>query len=121
VEKCLNPDVSPRTRGVVEKCNFCHGRLHAAKEKAAMEGRRELRPGDYVPACVEACPTAAILFGDLSDPASEVSRASRSPEAFRLLECLGTDPKVFYRSRRSWVRRMGETALEKSGKEETHG
>ena len=56
MEKTLNPDVAPRMRGVVEKCNFCHGRLHAAKTKAAAAGKREIDPADYVPACVEACP-----------------------------------------------------------------
>jgi Fe-S-cluster-containing dehydrogenase component len=123
VEKRLSPDVSPRTRGVVEKCNFCHGRLHAAQARAAAEGRRELREGEYVPACVEACPTGAILFGDLADPGSAVSKAARGPDAFRLLSRLGTDPKVTFLSRRPWVRRLGETALEteKVAKEESHG
>jgi menaquinone reductase, iron-sulfur cluster-binding subunit len=120
-EASLNPDVSPRTRGVVEKCNFCHGRLQAARARAAAEGRREISPGDYVPACAEACPTGAIVFGDLSDPRSEVSIAARDPGAFRLLARLGTDPKVIYRSRRAWVRRLGETALERSGEEAARG
>ncbi len=90
-----NPDVSVRPKGVVEKCTFCHHRLIKAREQAALE-RRPLRPGDYVPACVEACPAKAMYFGDLNDPYSEVSRLSRSPRAFRLLEDLGTEPKVFY-------------------------
>jgi molybdopterin-containing oxidoreductase family iron-sulfur binding subunit len=104
MEAALNPDVAPRMRGVVEKCNFCHGRWHAAKEKAAAAGQREIQAGDYVPACAEACPTAAIVFGDLNDPENEAARASRSPDAFRLLESLGTGSKVYYRSRRPWLR-----------------
>lgn len=105
MEKTLNPDVSPRMRGVVEKCNFCHGRWHAAKEKAAAAG--EDGPVSYTPACVEACPAQAILFGDLSDENSPVAQAARSGSAFCLLEQLGTKPKVFYKSRRQWVRQMG--------------
>ncbi len=91
----LNPDVSVRPKGVVEKCTFCHHRLQKAKDRARAEGR-ELRPGDYLPACAEACPTRAIVFGDLDDPGSEVARLARSPRAFRLLEDLGTEPKVHY-------------------------
>jgi molybdopterin-containing oxidoreductase family iron-sulfur binding subunit len=90
-----NPDVSPRYKGIVEKCLFCHQRLQRAKEKAAFE-KRALAEGDYVPACVSACPAKAIAFGDLNDPRSEVSRLSQSPRAYRLLEELGTEPKVSY-------------------------
>lgn len=108
MERTLNPDVSVRMRGVVEKCNFCHSRWQAAKAKAAAAGSDVIDPEDYVPACVEACPTKAILFGDLDDPDSEVSAAARRPGAFRLLASLGTDPKVYYLSEREWVRRLGE-------------
>ncbi len=90
-----NPDVSIRPKGVVEKCTFCHHRLQRARERALAE-RRELAPGEYVPACAEACPTRAITFGDLADPGSEVARLARSPRAFRLQEELGTKPKVIY-------------------------
>ena len=117
MEKALNPEVARRTRGVVEKCNFCHARFQAAREKAAVEGRRHPRPEDYVPACVESCPTGAIHFGDLSDPTSEVARLARSARAFRLLEKLGTEPKVYYLSARPWVRRIGETVLESGHRE----
>jgi len=92
-----NPDVSVRPRGVVEKCTFCHHRLQKARDRALAE-RRELAPGDYVPACAEVCPARAITFGDLNDPGSEVSRLAHSPRAFRLLEELGTKPKVIYLS-----------------------
>jgi molybdopterin-containing oxidoreductase family iron-sulfur binding subunit len=90
-----NPDVSLRPKGVVEKCTFCHHRLQKAREQAAVEKRR-LLPGEYNTACAEACPARAISFGDLADPTSEVARLSRSPRAFRLLESLGTRPKVTY-------------------------
>ncbi|MEZ4386420.1 MAG: 4Fe-4S dicluster domain-containing protein [Candidatus Krumholzibacteriia bacterium] len=112
MEATLNPDVSPRMRGVAEKCNLCHGRLDRARERAAAEGRRELRPGEYVPACAEACPMGAITFGDLLDPRSEVARLVAGPTTFRLLESLGTEPKVYYRSDHEWVRRLGQSRLE---------
>ena len=93
----MNPDVSVRPAGIVEKCTFCIHRLQKAKETAAAENR-DLQEGDYVVACQESCPTKAISFGDLDDPNSEVSKLKRSPRAFRLLEELGTEPKVYYLS-----------------------
>src|SRR5512145_138609 len=90
-----NPDVSVRPKGVVEKCTFCHHRLQKARERALAE-RRNLAPGEYVPACAEACPARAIAFGDLGGPGSEVSRLARSPRAFRLQEEVGTKPTVIY-------------------------
>ncbi len=97
IPKGFNPDVAVRYKGIVEKCTFCHHRLQIAREKAKAEGR-EFRPEDYVPACVEACPAKAIYFGDLNDPESEVSRLAHSRRAFKLLEELGTQPKVTYLS-----------------------
>jgi molybdopterin-containing oxidoreductase family iron-sulfur binding subunit len=93
----LNPDVSARPAGVVEKCTFCVHRLQKAKEQAKSENR-ELQNNDYIPACVECCPTKAISFGDLEAPHSEISELIRSPRMFRLLEELGTEPKVYYLS-----------------------
>jgi molybdopterin-containing oxidoreductase family iron-sulfur binding subunit len=111
MEKTLNPAVAPRMRGVVEKCNFCHGRWHAAKARAAAQGRRDIDPADYVPACVEACPTGAIQF-------CELSARPDGPGGFRLLEKLGTDPKIYYHSQRDWVR---EIAAAPGGKEKARG
>jgi molybdopterin-containing oxidoreductase family iron-sulfur binding subunit len=91
----LNPDVSVRPVGVVEKCTFCHHRLQKARDAARAE-KRPLREEDYVPACAESCPTGAIVFGDLDDPDHRVARLSRDPRAFRLEEGLGTQPKVYY-------------------------
>jgi molybdopterin-containing oxidoreductase family iron-sulfur binding subunit len=91
----LNPDVSVRPVGVVEKCTFCHHRLQKAREEARAENR-PLREEDYVPACAESCPTGAIVFGDLDDPRHRVAQLSRDPRAFRLQEDLGTHPKVYY-------------------------
>lgn len=91
----LSPDVSLRPKGVVEKCTFCHHRLQRAKEEARAEGR-ELHERDYVPACVESCPSEAMYFGDLDDPTTAVYRLARSGRAYRLMEELGTEPKVYY-------------------------
>ena len=121
MEQTLNPDVSTRMRGVVEKCNFCHGRLQAARAKAAAAGQPSISPGDYQPACVEACPTQAITFGDLTDPKSAVSMAARSSDTFRLLEHMGTEPKVRYRSQTPWVRERLTAALTETQKEQIHG
>ena len=93
----LNPDVSVRPVGVIEKCTFCSHRLQVARERARAENR-PLREGDYVPACAESCPTRAITFGDLDDPRQQVARLARDPRAFRLHEALGTKPKVYYLS-----------------------
>ncbi len=100
-KECLNPEVSLRPKGVVEKCTFCDHRLIRAKEEARAEGR-DLREGDYVPACVAACPTRAIQFGDLEDPASSVARARERSRVFRLMEELGTEPKVYYLREGEW-------------------
>ena len=109
MEKTLNPGAAPRMRGVVEKCNFCNGRLHAAQERAAAAGKREIDPADYIPACVEACPTGAIQFGDLNDAGSVAAHDAKRPESFRLLEKLGTEPKIYYRSQREWVTQIASS------------
>ncbi|MFC1821547.1 menaquinone reductase iron-sulfur cluster-binding subunit QrcC [Thermodesulfobacteriota bacterium] len=107
-ERYLSPEVSPRMRGVVEKCTFCHHRLMRAKNQAYAEERRDLEEGEYITACSEACPVQAITFGDLNNPEHEVAKLTKSPQAFRLLERLGTDPKVYYLSTREWVRKMAD-------------
>ena len=93
---------------MVEKCNLCHGRFHAAKEKAAAVGRSEIDPADYIPACVDSCPTGAIRFGNLADTKDPILQEVHSPETFQLLARLGTAPKVYYKSREPWVRNLAE-------------
>ena len=102
MEKALNPDVSPRMRGVVEKCNFCHGRWHAARRQAVADGKSDMEPVAYVPACAEACPTKAITFGDLNDAASPVAVAAKDCNSFRLLETIEHGEKVLEEPAQRW-------------------
>ena len=95
LEKALNPEVSVRTGGVMEKCTFCIQRIRKGEDKARDEGRA-VRDGDVTPACVQTCETKAMYFGNIADPESEVSRLAKSNRAMRLLEELGTKPKVIY-------------------------
>lgn len=99
----LNPDVSLRPKGVVEKCTFCHQRIRKVQERARDEDR-EVTDADVrrLPACAETCPADSIVFGNLNDPESEVSRKAKSPRAYRLLEDLGTKPKVIYLREAKW-------------------
>jgi molybdopterin-containing oxidoreductase family iron-sulfur binding subunit len=90
-----NPDVAVRAGGVMEKCTFCIQRIKRAKQGAARD-HRPLADGDVQPACVQSCPAEAMVFGDLNDPESKVSRLARNGRATRLLDELGTKPKVFY-------------------------
>lgn len=92
----LNPDVTVRSAGVMEKCTFCVQRIRRSEEQALVENR-PLRDGEVVPACVQACPTSALVFGDLKDPDSEATRLVRGNQRkFRLLEELGAEPQVYY-------------------------
>jgi Fe-S-cluster-containing dehydrogenase component len=97
----LNPDVSVRSVGIMEKCTFCVQRIKASEIQAESE-KRPLRDGEVQPACVQSCPTKAMVFGDLNDPTSEAARLARSNRAMKLLEELGTVPQVTYLKRDSW-------------------
>jgi molybdopterin-containing oxidoreductase family iron-sulfur binding subunit len=96
----LNPDVSVREVGVMEKCTFCVQRINAAEIQAKADGN-EIQDGNLKPACVQACAATALVFGDLNDPESAVSRLSRSPRGSQLLGELGTQPKITYLARQS--------------------
>ena len=98
-KSCLNPDVSVRMKGVVEKCSFCSHRLIKAKETADLEVR-DIDDEEYFPACGESCPTNAIYFGDLDKENSKVYKLSRSSRAYKEFEDLGTEPKVIYLSKK---------------------
>jgi molybdopterin-containing oxidoreductase family iron-sulfur binding subunit len=97
----LNPEVSVRPVGVMEKCTFCLQRIKSAEIQAKAE-ERAVQDGEITPACVQSCPASAMTFGDLHDPSSAVARLAESNRATKLLEELGTRPKVIYLQRDSW-------------------
>ena len=113
LEQQLSPDVTVRSKGVMEKCTFCVQRLTEAKNKAATEGRTVV-DGEVTTACAQACPTSAIHFGNLADPASQVAKiwntqqiniAAEKQEqddgvrGYRIFEELRTYPSVLYLER----------------------
>jgi len=91
----LNPDVTVRSVGVMEKCTFCVQRIQEGKDHAKDE-KRTVRDGEIVPACAQTCPGQAIVFGDLNDPASRVSQIGGDARAYDLFEDLNTRPAVTY-------------------------
>ena len=94
----LNPDVTVRTKGVMEKCSFCIQRIVEAKMKAKSENRI-VRDGEFAPACVQTCPTDALIFGNLKDPESRVANLVRLSRAYQVLGDLNTKPGVIYLKR----------------------
>ncbi len=96
LEQQLNPDVSVREKGVMEKCTFCIQRIRIAKDNAKDDDRRRVRDGEVVPACVQTCPTEAMVFGDSNDPESAVSKMMQSERGYKVLEELNTTPSIVY-------------------------
>jgi MoCo/4Fe-4S cofactor protein with predicted Tat translocation signal len=124
----LNPDVTVRTRGVMEKCSFCVQRIQAGKLEAKVEGR-PVKDGDVVTACADSCPTNAILVGDWNDLQSMVRKSTSDNRAYQALEEVGVKPNIWYKVK---VRNEENAELDKlqsvevahhggGGHEEEHG
>ncbi|MCF8028762.1 MAG: 4Fe-4S dicluster domain-containing protein, partial [Desulfobacteraceae bacterium] len=91
----LNPDVTVRTKGVMEKCSFCVQRIKDAHDAAKNENRM-IRDGEITPACVQTCPTDALVFGSLMDESSRVSQLVHDRRAYQVMGYLNTKPAVIY-------------------------
>jgi molybdopterin-containing oxidoreductase family iron-sulfur binding subunit len=89
----LNPDVTVRSRGIMEKCSMCVQRIRRATRSKTPS---QVPDGAFNPACVQACPTSAMTFGNVADPESRVSKLREDERRFRVFEALGTDPSVVY-------------------------
>ena len=91
----LNPDVTVREKGVMEKCTFCVQRIRGAQNRARLEDRN-VQDGDITPACAQACPSEAIVFGDLHDKTSRVAALAQDPRGYHVLAGLNTQPAITY-------------------------
>ena len=100
----LNPDVTVRGQGVMEKCTFCVQRIQEARQPAKDEGR-DIADGEVTPACAQTCPSEAIVFGNLRDGASRANQLAQQPRSYHALQVLNTRPGVTYLAK---VRRSDE-------------
>jgi Fe-S-cluster-containing dehydrogenase component len=106
----INPDVTVRSRGVMEKCSFCVQNIQSAKLTAKRENRT-LKDGEVTVACARACPSNAIVFGDMNDKDSELSKLHRNERSYAMLEELNTVPSVKYMTK---IRNRKEKAAPKA-------
>jgi Fe-S-cluster-containing dehydrogenase component len=123
IQLMRNPDVTVRSRGVMEKCTYCVQRVNTARieaEKEFQDGARPnamIRDGEIITACQQACPTNAIIFGNINDPKSQVSRLKQQPLNYGLLKELNTEPRNSYLARL----RNPNPVLEPPGTAGAHG
>ncbi len=110
-----NPEVTVRSRGVMEKCSFCVQRISEAKQKAKEQGRL-VRDGDVVTACQSACPANAIVFGNINDANSEIRKWANSDLNYKVLEELNVRPNVNYLAKLRY-----EETVDKTDHKETSG
>ncbi len=115
----INPDVTVRSRGVMEKCSFCVQRIQQGKLEAKMEGRK-LKDGDIQTACSASCPADAIVFGDMNDPNSEISKLMKNQRSYVMLDEYNVQPSVHYMTQ---VRNVDEKLSEydRKPKHDAHG
>jgi len=132
-KKSLNPDKSVASRGTIVKCTFCDHIWKKKRDEAAANGILDINAVEYTPACVGSCPTNAMIFGDLNDPASEISKLSSDKRAFRLVHTIDQkdpkeqerlkaiknfpNPKVYYLSSKQWIKDMMSFTPQKNKKE----
>jgi molybdopterin-containing oxidoreductase family iron-sulfur binding subunit len=119
LDMMLNPDVSKRPAGVMEKCTFCVHRITKAKDHAKDEGRL-VRDGEFTTACAQTCPAEAIVFGNIMDEHARVTEWSQDGRAYRVLEDLGTRPAVYYLKKQAGESRL-KTAPTTTGLPTTAG
>ena len=115
----LNPEVTVRTRGVMEKCSFCVQRIHAKKTEVKLADRK-IEDGDIKTACQQTCPTKALVFGDLNDPNSEVGKMHRNLRSYSLLEELAVYPAVKFLSKVRNVDELKTASHDQSNKKGGH-
>ncbi|MFN4083521.1 MAG: TAT-variant-translocated molybdopterin oxidoreductase [Bacteroidia bacterium] len=112
----INPDVTVRSRGVMEKCSFCIQRIQAGKLAAKIEGRK-LKDGDVKTACQQSCPADAIIFGDINNPETEIAKHFNDDRSYVMLEEYNVQPSVAYKVQ---IRNVDENLVEAHGHTAKH-